>query len=61
MNRVFERNPEGRRGRGRLKHRWKDDVVEDYRKLAVNTTLRTDVIDKTVWRTCYSKRVTIFK
>ena len=27
--RVFERNPEGRRRRGRPKLRWKDSVLED--------------------------------
>ena len=31
--RVFERNPEERRGRGGPKLRWKDSVLEDYQKL----------------------------
>ena len=43
---VFERNPEGRRRRGRPKLRWKDSVLEDYQKLA----WRTATLDPAVWR-----------
>ena len=38
--RVFERNAEGRRGRGRPKLRWKDSVLHDYQKLGAGLAWR---------------------
>ena len=40
--RVFERNLEGKRRRGRLKLRWKDSVLEDYQNLGVGQQLWTE-------------------
>ena len=48
--RVFERNPEGCRRRGRPKLRWKDSVLEDYQKLGVDPAWRTTALDREVWR-----------
>ena len=48
--RVFERNPEGRRRRGRPKLRWKDSLLEDYQKLGVGLAWRTVALDRAVWR-----------
>ena len=46
--RVFERNPEGKRRRGRRKLRWKDSVLEDYQKLGVGIAWRTtDFLERT--------------
>ena len=48
--RVFERNPEGRRRRGRPKLRWKDSVLKDYQKLEVGLAWRSAALDRAVWR-----------
>ena len=48
--RVFERNPEGRRGRCRPKLKWKDSVLEDYQKLGVGLAWRIAALDRAVWR-----------
>ena len=48
--RVFKRNPESRRRRGRPKLRWKDSVLEDYKKLGKGLAWRTAALDRTVWR-----------
>ena len=48
--RVFERNPDRRRRRGRPKLRWKDSVLEDYQKLGVGLAWRTSALDPAVWR-----------
>ena len=48
--RVFERNPEGRSGRGCPKLRWKDSVVDDYQKLGAGLAWRTAVLDRTTWK-----------
>ena len=48
--RVFERNPEGRRGRGRPKLRWKDSVLEDYQKLGAGLAWRTAALYRTTWK-----------
>ena len=45
-NRVFERNPEGRRRRGGPKLRWKDLILEDYQKLGVGLAWRTAALDR---------------
>ena len=47
---VFERNPEGRRRRGRSKLRWKGSVLEDYQKLGVGLAWRTATLERAVWR-----------
>ena len=49
--RVLERNPEGRRGIGRPKLRWKDSVFEDYQKLGAGLAWRTAALDRTTL--CY--------
>ena len=48
--RVFERNPEGRRRRGRPKFGWKDSILDDYQKLGVGLAWRTVALDRAVWR-----------
>ena len=50
VKRVFERNPEGRRRRGRPKLRLKDSVLEDYQKLGVGLAWRIATLDRAVWR-----------
>ena len=44
---VFERNPENRRGRGRLMLRWKDNVVKAYRKYYMEEVVRIYI--ESVW------------
>ena len=44
---VFETNPEGRRGYPKI--RWKDNVVEDYRKLPVNITWKTSALNRLLY------------
>jgi hypothetical protein len=38
VKKIFEGKLEGRRGRGRLRLRWINDVEDDLRKLGVETT-----------------------
>ena len=41
---MFETNPEGRRGYPKL--RWKDELVEDFRMLAVNTSWKAVALNR---------------
>lgn len=46
---VLDRNPEGRRPRGRPKLRWKDQVQKDVRRLGRS---ENDTKDRDIWRQC---------
>ena len=47
--RVFESNPSGTRRRGRPQLRWRDEVMEDLRKLVV-ANWRIAAKDRSTWR-----------
>jgi hypothetical protein len=48
VKKIFEGKLEGRRGRGRHRLRWRDDVKYDLRKLGVKRW-RAKVLDREEW------------
>jgi hypothetical protein len=48
VKKIFEGNLEGRRGRGRPRLRWINDVEDDLRKLGVKRR-RTRALDRVEW------------
>jgi hypothetical protein len=48
VKKIFERKLEGRRGRGRPRLRWINDVEDDLRKLGVKRW-RTKGLDRVEW------------
>ena len=48
VKKIFERKLEGRRGRGRPRLRWIDDVEDDLRKLDVKRW-RVKALDREEW------------
>ena len=48
VKKIFEGNLEGRRGRGRPRLRWINDVEGDLRKLGVKRS-RTKVLNREEW------------
>ena len=48
VEKIFERELEGRRGRGRPRLRWINDVEDDLRKLGVKRW-RTKALDREEW------------
>ena len=43
-------NPDSRRGKGRIRLRWKNSVLKDYLKRGVGLAHRTAVLDGSFWR-----------
>ena len=48
VKKIFEGKIEGRRSRGRPRHRWIDDVEDDLRKLGVKRW-RMEALDSKEW------------
>jgi hypothetical protein len=48
VKKIFKRKLEGRRGRGRHRLRWINDVEDDLRKLCVKRW-RTNALDREEW------------